>query len=204
MYLIRVSCFSFHSLCEPSFSPPLHAQHLFAWEPFRSDWIIFLTLSKPNLPALIDPRYLTDEGNNDRNVLLVGLRVCLKMMQSPAFKAYFDPVPINDDPTSYWWPYSSSNPDAITDDQLRRFMNEKAFTLYHPVGSARMGSSPATSVVDPECRVHGVKGLRVMDASVFPEQISGHPTAPIAAMAAKLSAMIAHGAVAAGPIRANL
>jgi len=69
-------------------------------------------------------------------------------------------------------------------------MDEKAFTLYHPVGSARMGSSPDSSVVDVECKVHGVNGLRVMDASVFPEQISGHPTAPIAAMASKLSAMI--------------
>ncbi|KAF7717097.1 Glucose-methanol-choline oxidoreductase [Penicillium ucsense] len=154
--------------------------------------------------AIIDPRYLTDKDNNDRNVLLVGLRVCLKIMQSPAFKAYFDPVPVNDDPTSYWWPYSSSNPDAITDDQLIRFMDEKAFTLYHPVGSARMGPSPATSVVDPECRVHGVKCLRVMDASVFPEQISGHPTAPIAAMAAKLSAMIREGAAVGSPVAANL
>lgn len=83
-------------------------------------------------------------------------------------------------------------------------MDEKAFTLYHPVGSARMGSSPLTSVIDPECRVHGVKGLRVMDASVFPEQISGHPTAPIAAMAAKLSDMIKERNGAASLVSASL
>lgn len=121
---------------------------------------------------------------------MVGIRVCLQIIKSAAFKKFFEPVAANDDPTSYWWPFSSSNIDNITDEQLVRFMDEKAFTLYHPVGSARMGPSPSTSVVDPECRVHGVKGLRVMDASVFPEQISGHPTAPIAAMAAKLSDMI--------------
>lgn len=83
-------------------------------------------------------------------------------------------------------------------------MDEKAFTLYHPVGSARMGPSPATSVVDTECRMHRVRCLRVMDASVFPEQISGHPTAPIVAMAAKLSAMIMKSRAVASPVGANL
>ncbi|KAJ5820583.1 hypothetical protein N7474_006174 [Penicillium riverlandense] len=153
---------------------------------------------------IIDPKYLSDEGENDRNVLLVGIRVCLQIIRSPAFKKFLEPVPVNDDPTSYWWPLSSSNIDNITDEQLIRFMDEKAFTLYHPVGSARMGPSPATSVVDPECRVHGVEGLRVMDASVFPEQISGHPTAPIAAMAAKLSDMIKGSNAAASLVSANL
>ncbi|KAB8211088.1 hypothetical protein P875_00022168 [Aspergillus parasiticus SU-1] len=153
---------------------------------------------------VIDPKYLSDEYGNDRNVLLVGLRVCLKIINSPALKKYLEAVPVDDDPGSYWWPYSSSNVDNITDEQLLQFMDEKAFTLYHPVGSARMGPSPATSVVDLECRVHGVKGLRVMDASVFPEQISGHPTAPIAAMAAKLSEMIKEYSVVATPRSANL
>jgi choline dehydrogenase len=156
------------------------------------------------IPAIIDPKYLSDEYGNDRNVLLVALRVCLKIVHSPAFNKYFEAVPVNDDPSSYWWPYSSSNVDKVTDEQLLQFMDEKAFTLYHPVGSARMGPSPTTSVVDLECRVHGVKGLRVMDASVFPEQISGHPTAPIAAMAAKLSDMIKERSGVVTPISAHL
>jgi choline dehydrogenase len=83
-------------------------------------------------------------------------------MRSPAFKDYFDSVPTNGDPSSYWWPYSSSDVEKTTDEQLLRFMDEKAFTLYHPVVSVRMGPSPANSVVDLECRVHGVKGLRIM------------------------------------------
>jgi choline dehydrogenase len=58
--------------------------------------------------------------------------------------------------------------------------------------------------VDLEGKVHGVNGLRVMDASVFPEQISGHPTAPIAAMAAKLSTMIKDGSTPRKPFVANL
>lgn len=111
---------------------------------------------------------------------------------------------MNDDPTSYWWPYSSSDIEKISDDDLIRYMKEKAFTLYHPVGSARMGPNPSNSVVDLQCKVHGVKGLRVMDASVFPEQISGHPTAPIGALAYKLSEMIRDGRSEDTPVSANL
>jgi len=129
----------------------------------------------------------------------------LKIIRSPSFKKFLEPVPENDDPSSYWWPYSSSDIDNISDADLIRYMKEKAFTLYHPVGSARMGPSPATSVVDLQCKVHGVKGLRVMDASVFPEQISGHPTAPIGALANKLSDMIKEGRSAEDtPVAANL
>lgn len=146
-------------------------------------------LIRPNL-AIIDPKYLTDEEDNDKKVLIAGLRICLKIMRSPAFQKYLDPVPTNDDPSSYWWPYSCSDIDAVTDEQLGRYMIERAFTLYHPIGSARMGPSPSDSVVDLDCRVHGVNGLRVVDASIFPEQISGHPTAPIAAIAHKASEMI--------------
>lgn len=166
---------------------------------FRS----FIKVVKLTVTAIIDPRYLTDETNNDIAVLLAGLRVCLRIMQSPKLRKYLDPVPVNDDPTSYWWPYSSSNVDAITDDQLTLFAKEKAFTLYHPVGTARMGPTADSSVVDLECRVHGVKGLRVMDASVFPEQLSGHPTAPIAAMALRLSDVIREGR-GIGQVSANL
>ena len=66
-----------------------------------------------------------------------------------------------------------------------------------------MGPTADSSVVDLECRVHGVKGLRVMDASVFPEQLSGHPTAPIAAMALRLSDVIREGR-GIGQVSANL
>jgi choline dehydrogenase len=143
--------------------------------------------------AIIDPRYLSDENGNDRKVLLTGLRVCLEIMRSPAFQKVFEVVPVDDKDFSYWWPFSSAGIEDISDEELVCFMKEKAFTLYHPVGSARMGPSPDSSVVDLQCRVHGVSGLRVMDASIFPEQLSGHPTAPIDAIAFKLSDMIKHG-----------
>lgn len=53
-----------------------------------------------------------------------------------------------------------------------------------------MGSDPETSVVDSELRVHGVHGLRVVDASVFPKQVSGHPCVPVIAIAEKASVLI--------------
>lgn len=56
-----------------------------------------------------------------------------------------------------------------------------------------MGTSPDDSVVDPHLRVHGISGLRVMDASVFPTQVSGHPVGTIAAMSEKLVDMIRAG-----------
>lgn len=56
--------------------------------------------------------------------------------------------------------------------------------------SARMGTDPATSVVDAQLRVHGVQGLRIADASVFPTQVSGHPLAVVVAVAEKAADMI--------------
>ncbi|QIX00308.1 hypothetical protein AMS68_005825 [Peltaster fructicola] len=153
----------------------------------QSTGTITLKSKDPLDHPIIDPRYWSDPEDNDRKVLLVGLRVCLKIMRSEAMKKWLDPVEPNDDPDSYWWPYSSSNIDAITDDQLRRWMTRTAFTLYHPIGTARMGPDAKDSVVDLECRVHGVKALRVIDASIMPDQISGHPTAPIIAIAEKMS-----------------
>ena len=102
--------------------------------------------------------------------------------------------------------FNANLPQTVTDDQLKRWLREKSETVYHPVrtslnwcqphltvlqiGTARIGKDASDSVVGPTLRVHGVAGLRVLDASVFPEQVSGHPTAPIIAMAEKASEMI--------------
>ncbi len=64
-------------------------------------------------------------------------------------------------------------PEERAELSLRRYSH----TIYHPVGTARMGSD-AASVVDPELRVRGVSGLRVADASVMPTVIRGHTNAP--------------------------
>src|SRR5690606_17718604 len=67
---------------------------------------------------------------------------------------------------------SVQDDDALVDDFRRR-----SGTVYHPVSTCRMGPDPATSVVSPRLKVHGVGGLRVIDASVFPDVISGNTNA---------------------------
>jgi choline dehydrogenase len=62
--------------------------------------------------------------------------------------------------------------------------------LIFQTSTARIGASPETGVVDPRLRVFGVKGLRVVDASVFPSQISGHPAASVVAVAEKAADII--------------
>lgn len=150
--------------------------------------------------AIIDPKYFSDKDDNDRKVMLAGLRVAIKIATSPHFKPFVEPIEKNDSLGHLWWPSSSADPENIPDERLLTFMKELAFTLYHPVGTARMGPAEAgNSVVGLDGRVHGVGRLRVVDASIFPEQISGHPTAAIGAIAYKMSDIVKQTFTPAGP-----
>ena len=73
-----------------------------------------------------------------------------------------------------------------SDEQLATFIREQAETLYHPVGTCRMGPDPE-AVVDPQLRVRGVDGLRVVDCSIMPTIIRGHTNA-VAMMIAERAA----------------
>ncbi|GAA1620906.1 GMC family oxidoreductase N-terminal domain-containing protein [Nonomuraea maheshkhaliensis] len=112
--------------------------------------------------VLIDPAYLSAEADVRR--LVAGLRTAQRVFATDAMK------PFAGGPMApYWAPE--------TDEELARWVRERGETLYHPVGTCRMGAD-ADSVVDPELRVRGVEGLRVADASVMPTLNRGHTHAP--------------------------
>jgi len=73
---------------------------------------------------------------------------------------------------------------AQTDAQIEQFIRQHADTIYHPVGSFRMGPG-AMDVVDAQLRVHGMQGLRVVDASTMPRIVSGNANAPVVMVAEK-------------------
>lgn len=122
---------------------------------------IGLASADPLDKPVIDPHYLSDEAGEDRAAMQAGLRMCSELAAAPSMDAALG---------SLCYP-----PDAGTDmaDPIDRSLRGYSHTLYHPAGTCRMGSDE-TSVVDPQLRVHGVRGLQVADASVIPVLVRGH------------------------------
>jgi choline dehydrogenase-like flavoprotein len=83
----------------------------------------------------------------------------------------------------------AASAEAQTDAQIEHFIRDHADTIYHPVGTCRMGSG-ALDVVDAQLRVHGLAGLRVVDASIMPRVVGGNTNAPVIMIAEKAADMI--------------
>tara|TARA_R110002073_G_scaffold336545_2_gene535075 strand:+ start:52539 stop:54152 length:1614 start_codon:yes stop_codon:yes gene_type:complete len=128
----------------------------------KSRGTIRLASANPQTAPLIDPCYLTDP--DDMEVMLKALKLTRQFFHTKAFASAF---------------HSEDSPraDQQSDDALREDIRQRAETVYHPVGSCRMGND-ALSVVDPRLRVHGVANLRVADASIMPTLIGGNTNAP--------------------------
>ena len=131
----------------------------------RSQGTITLRSSDPKDKPVIDPRYLTDEAGEDRAALMSGLRICAEIAQSPVLRGLIGKIA------------RPASATGFDDETFERALNSLSHTLYHPVGTCRMGRDD-TSVVDPQLRVRGVDALRVADASVMPTIIRGHTHAP--------------------------
>ena len=128
-----------------------------------------LTSADPARPPAIDPNYLATP--EDRAVALAGLRFTRRIMAAPAL-ARFRP--------EEWKPGAH----LASDEELEQAACELGATIFHPVGTCRMGRD-ADAVVDDRLRVSGVAGLRVIDASVMPRITSGNTNAPTVMIAEK-------------------
>jgi choline dehydrogenase len=136
---------------------------------------ITLTSPDPATPPRIDPNYLTTE--TDKRCMRDGVRLARRIGEHPALVRY-KKTEISPQPA-----------DLSSDAAIDAWVRQGANTIFHPVGTARMGSDPA-SVVDPELRLRGVRGLRVADASVMPTVIGGNTSAPTMMIGEKAADMI--------------
>lgn len=132
-----------------------------------------LSSAKPEDAPLIDPAFLSDERDLDH--LVKATRKTHAIMSAP---------PIKDRITK-----SLTVTGAESDGELAEIIRNRADTVYHPVGTCRMGADDR-SVVDSQLRVRGVQGLRVADASIMPQIISGNTNAPAIMIGEKLASMI--------------
>ena len=140
----------------------------------KSRGSVTLAGNDPMAAPLIDPNFLAERDDMDR--LLRGFKLMRGILQQPALAGY----------RGRELPASAV---AQTDAQIEAFVRGHADTIYHPVGTCRMGSG-AMAVVDDQLRVHGVTALRVVDASIMPSIVGGNTNAPVIAIAEKAADLI--------------
>lgn len=135
---------------------------------------ISLRSADPLAPPLIQPNYASTERDLER--LVIGVKKAREVLAQPAFDAHRG---------------SEAEPGAQVqgDDELRAWVRAHAETIYHPVGSCKMGVD-AMSVVDPQLRVRGLQGLRVADASIMPTLVGGNTNAAATMIGEKAARMI--------------
>ena len=121
----------------------------------------------------IDPAYLSDPHGEDIATLSVGVRRCLEILARWPTPNEIGPIVV---PAAT----KESDEGALVESSIRDYSQ----TLYHPVGTCRMGDDES-AVVDPQLRVRGVESLRIVDASVMPRIIRGHTHAPTVMIAEK-------------------
>ncbi len=146
--------------------------HLCVLRPF-SRGEVGLKDANPLSPPRIDPKFLSDE--RDAALTLKGAKIMRDIMSAPALAPFRD---------RQLYLTGEEN-----DAELMEHIRARADTIYHPVGTCSMGTGD-DAVVDPQLRVRGVEGLRVVDASIMPTLIGGNTNAPTIMIAEKAADMI--------------
>ena len=142
----------------------------------RSRGHLALGSADPAQPVRIHANYLGDPEGHDLQVLVEAVRLSRRILGTSAFAAYRG---------AELFPGAAAQDEAALVDFVRR----KAETIYHPVGTCRMGND-GQAVVDAALRVHGIDALRVVDASVMPRLVGGNTNAPVVMIAEKASDLI--------------
>ncbi|MFI8481572.1 GMC family oxidoreductase [Pseudomonas sp. NPDC078700] len=167
------------------FGEPLHAFPAFTasvcnLRPFSRGKVEINSLDSTAAP-LIQPNYLTDP--RDLQVAAEAIRLTRQIVAAPALAAF--------KPEEY-----KPGPSYQSEQDLHRAAAEIGTTIFHPVGTCKMGQG-TDAVVDAQLRVHGVRGLRVADASIMPNIVSGNTCSPVLMIAEKAAQMITQGCGAA-------
>jgi choline dehydrogenase len=156
------------------------AGHGFAFWPAllrpESRGYLALRSRDPFTPPLIQPNYLACAADID--VLMHGMLIARRLARTQAFASILgDEI--------------QPGPAVLRTAELRAYIRSHASTVYHPVGTCKMGNDPL-AVVDAQLQVHGVEGLRVADASIMPSIVNGNTNAPAMMIGEKLAELVEH------------
>ncbi|MEN9569431.1 MAG: hypothetical protein RL172_662 [Bacteroidota bacterium] len=135
---------------------------------------VYINSKKPGAVPVINPNFLS--SSKDRDTLLQGLKKSIEIINAPAYNALAK--------KGAYFPM-----DFKTDASLMLHIQKSLETLYHPVGTCKMGND-GLAVVNNNLQVHGINGLRVIDASIMPEITSGNTNAPTIMIAEKAAQLI--------------
>ncbi len=163
-----------------NFGEPLHTFNAFTASVCNlnpaSRGVVQIQSPDPAHPPAIQPNYLSTE--EDRKVAADSLRITRHIVSQPALSRF--------NPVEY-----KPGIQFQSDEELAQLAGDIATTIFHPVGTARMGKADdPMAVVDPRLKVHGVSGLRVVDASIMPTITSGNTNSPTLMIAEKAAGWI--------------
>lgn len=142
----------------------------------RSRGRVRLGSPDPMAAPKIDPNYLSDSDGEDLRVLVESIKLVRRIFSTEPLASYVGE------------PFLPER-GVQSDEDIAAFVRERAETIYHPVGTCTMGDGP-DAVLTPSLEVRGVGGLRVVDASVMPHTIRGHPHWPVIMIAEKAADLI--------------